>query len=120
MFHAAAAGANYPRPGMMPRDPTMGMHPAELLGRPYADMAAAHHEQLQRHLMVERDRLPPHASFVAHHEEYLRFVNWNFIAPKTCDDSRNQFYFMVLKSRYSNFICFDENPTTAVAVDFVK
>ncbi|XP_033226731.1 arginine-glutamic acid dipeptide repeats protein isoform X2 [Belonocnema kinseyi] len=68
----AAAGANYPRPGMMPRDPTMGMHPAELLGRPYADMAAAHHEQLQRHLMVERDRLPPHASFVAHHEEYLR------------------------------------------------
>lgn len=67
----AAAGANYPRPGMIPRDPTMGLHPAELLGRPYADMAA-HHEQLQRHLMVERDRLPPHASVFVHHEEYLR------------------------------------------------
>ncbi|XP_076680563.1 uncharacterized protein LOC143375404 isoform X5 [Andrena cerasifolii] len=67
----AAAGANYPRPGLMPRDPGLALHPAELLGRPYADMAA-HHEQLQRHLMMERDRFPPHASLVAHHEEYLR------------------------------------------------
>ncbi|XP_024935649.1 arginine-glutamic acid dipeptide repeats protein isoform X9 [Cephus cinctus] len=66
-----AAGANYPRPGLMPRDPSLALHPAELLGRPYADMAA-HHEQLQRHLMMERDRFPPHASLVAHHEEYLR------------------------------------------------
>lgn len=69
----AAAGANYPRPGLMPRDPALALHPAELLGRPYADMAV-HHEQLQRHLMMERDRFPPHASLVAHHEEYLRFV----------------------------------------------
>ncbi|XP_033336648.2 uncharacterized protein LOC117226438 isoform X4 [Megalopta genalis] len=67
----AAAGANYPRPGLMPRDPGLALHPAELLGRPYADMAA-HHEQLQRHLMMERDRFQPHASLVAHHEEYLR------------------------------------------------
>ncbi|XP_016771698.1 arginine-glutamic acid dipeptide repeats protein isoform X4 [Apis mellifera] len=67
----AAAGANYPRPGLMPRDPALALHPAELLARPYADMAA-HHEQLQRHLMMERDRFPPHASLVAHHEEYLR------------------------------------------------
>ncbi|XP_023289168.1 arginine-glutamic acid dipeptide repeats protein isoform X7 [Orussus abietinus] len=66
-----AAGANYPRPGLMPRDPTLALHPAELLGRPYADMAA-HHEQLQRHLMMERDRFQPHASIVAHHEEYIR------------------------------------------------
>lgn len=69
----AVAGANYPRPGMMSRDPGMGLHPAELLGRPYADIAA-HHEQLQRHLMMERERFPQHASLVAHHEEYLRFV----------------------------------------------
>ncbi|RLU27449.1 hypothetical protein DMN91_001253 [Ooceraea biroi] len=69
----AAASANYPRPGLMPRDPALALHPAELLGRPYADMAA-HHEQLQRHLMMERERFPPHASLVAHHEEYLRFV----------------------------------------------
>lgn len=68
----AAAGANYPRPGLMPRDPTLALHPAELLGRPYADMAV-HHEQLQRHLMMERERFPPHASLVAHHEEYLRY-----------------------------------------------
>ncbi|XP_029176264.1 arginine-glutamic acid dipeptide repeats protein isoform X4 [Nylanderia fulva] len=67
----AAAGANYPRPGLMPRDPALALHPAELLGRPYADMAA-HHEQLQRHLMIERERFPAHASLVAHHEEYLR------------------------------------------------
>ncbi|XP_011049609.1 PREDICTED: arginine-glutamic acid dipeptide repeats protein isoform X4 [Acromyrmex echinatior] len=66
----AAAGANYPRPGLMPRDPALALHPAELLGRPYADMAA-HHEQLQRHLMMERDRFPPH-SIIAHHEEYIR------------------------------------------------
>lgn len=73
----AAAGANYPRPGMMQRDPTLGLHPAELLSRPYADIAAAaHHEQLQRHLMMERERgyPPSHASLVAHHEEYLRFL----------------------------------------------
>lgn len=57
----------------MPRDPALALHPAELLGRPYADMAA-HHEQLQRHLMIERERFPAHASLVAHHEEYLRFV----------------------------------------------
>lgn len=68
----AAAGANYPRPGLMPRDPALALHPAELLGRPYSDMV--HHEQLQRHLMMERERFPPHASLVAHHEEYLRFV----------------------------------------------
>ncbi|KAK0175169.1 hypothetical protein PV327_008942 [Microctonus hyperodae] len=67
----SAASANYPRPGMMQRDPSLAIHPAELLGRPYADMAAAHHEQLQRHLMMERERFPPHA-IVAHHEEYLR------------------------------------------------
>ena len=73
-IYIAAAGANYPRPGLMPRDPALALHPAELLGRPYADMAA-HHEQLQRHLMMERDRFPPHASLVAHHEEYLRFVH---------------------------------------------
>ena len=73
VYRTAAAGANYPRPGMMPRDPTLALHPAELLGRPYADMAAAHHEQLQRHLMMERERFPPHPSLVAHHEEYLRF-----------------------------------------------
>ncbi|XP_034940092.1 arginine-glutamic acid dipeptide repeats protein isoform X5 [Chelonus insularis] len=66
-----AAGANYPRPGMMQRDPTLALHPAELLGRPYADMAAAHHEQFQRHLMMERERFPSHA-LVAHHEEYIR------------------------------------------------
>lgn len=69
----AAAGGNYPRPGMIGREPTLALHPAELLGRPYADMAA-HHEQLQRHLMLERDRFQPHASLVAHHEEYIRFV----------------------------------------------
>ncbi|XP_014615224.1 PREDICTED: arginine-glutamic acid dipeptide repeats protein isoform X5 [Polistes canadensis] len=67
----AAAGSNYPRPGLMPRDPALGLHPAELLGRPYADMAV-HHEQLQRQFMMERERFPPHASIVAHHEEYLR------------------------------------------------
>ncbi|XP_032684365.1 arginine-glutamic acid dipeptide repeats protein isoform X5 [Odontomachus brunneus] len=66
----AAASANYPRPGLMPRDPALALHPAELLGRPYADMAA-HHEQLQRHLMMERDRFQPHPSIVAH-EEYIR------------------------------------------------
>ncbi|XP_046421648.1 arginine-glutamic acid dipeptide repeats protein-like isoform X5 [Neodiprion fabricii] len=69
----AAAGANYPRPGLMSRDPSLGLHPADLLGRPYAEMAV-HQEQLQRHLMMERERYPHHPSFVAHHEDYLRFV----------------------------------------------
>ncbi|XP_063984953.1 arginine-glutamic acid dipeptide repeats protein-like isoform X2 [Diachasmimorpha longicaudata] len=70
LSRTAAASANYPRPGMMPRDPSLGLHPAELLGRPYADMAV-HHEQIQRHLMLERERFPPHASLM-HHEEYIR------------------------------------------------
>lgn len=66
----AGASGNYPRPGLMGREPTLALHPTDLLGRPY-DMAA-HHEQLQRHIMMERERFQPHATLVAQHEEYIR------------------------------------------------
>lgn len=37
---------------------------------------AAAHEQLQRQMLLERDRFPPHPSIVAQHEEYLRSVSF--------------------------------------------
>ncbi|KAK6631506.1 hypothetical protein RUM44_006033 [Polyplax serrata] len=80
---AAAAGfplpatgpPGYPRPNLLPpRDMPLGLHhPADLLGRPYADQLAHQataHEQLQRQIMLERERFP-HPSLVAH-DEYIR------------------------------------------------
>ncbi|KAG8225083.1 hypothetical protein J437_LFUL000062 [Ladona fulva] len=86
----SAAASGYPRPSMIPppRDPTaaaMGLHhPTDLLGRPYElahqlSAQAVAHEQLQRQMMLERERFPPHPSapplhpsLLAQHEEYLR------------------------------------------------
>uniref|UniRef100_T1JDF5 Arginine-glutamic acid dipeptide repeats protein n=1 Tax=Strigamia maritima TaxID=126957 RepID=T1JDF5_STRMM len=83
---AAAAGSHllppgaFPRPGMLPRDAGL-IHPA-LLGRPYDEPLAhqlAAHEQLQRHLLMERERFPHpgaqlHPTLMAQHEEYLRYL----------------------------------------------
>lgn len=57
---------------MMPSRESLALHHPDLLGRPYADQLAhqaAAHEQLQRQMLMERDRFshPMHA-----HEEYLR------------------------------------------------
>lgn len=80
----ASATAGYPRPSLLPpREATLGLHhPSDILGRGgpgYADQLAhqlsqaAAHEQLQRQMLLERERFPhPHPSLVAQHEEYLR------------------------------------------------
>lgn len=86
----AAAGHPHQHPhphpllqmGGYPRPPAGLVHPG-LLGRPYDEQfahqlsAQATHEQLQRHLMLERERYPHpgatlHPSLLAQHEEYLR------------------------------------------------
>ncbi|KAL0271680.1 UNVERIFIED_CONTAM: hypothetical protein PYX00_008695 [Menopon gallinae] len=72
----ATAPPGYPRPNLLPpRDMPLGLHhPADLLGRPYADQLAhqaAAHEQLQRQMLLERERFP-HPSLVAQHDEYIR------------------------------------------------
>ncbi|GAB6028239.1 hypothetical protein CHUAL_002427 [Chamberlinius hualienensis] len=82
--HQLLQQAVYPRPGLLPREAATLLHPsaASLLNRQYEDQLAhqltAHaHEQLQRQMMMERERYPPpgaqlHPSLLAQHEEYLR------------------------------------------------
>uniref|UniRef100_A0A8D8ZNA4 Arginine-glutamic acid dipeptide repeats protein n=1 Tax=Cacopsylla melanoneura TaxID=428564 RepID=A0A8D8ZNA4_9HEMI len=73
---SAPVGA-YPRaPSLLGQSPRDLHHPADLLARPYAEQLAhqaAAHEHLQRQMMMERDRFPPHPSLVqAQHEEFIR------------------------------------------------
>ncbi|KAL1464986.1 hypothetical protein WDU94_004584 [Cyamophila willieti] len=73
---SAPVGA-YPRPpSLLAQSPRELHHPADLLARPYAEQLAhqaAAHEHLQRQMMMERDRFPPHPSLVAaQHEEFMR------------------------------------------------
>ncbi|XP_021950630.1 arginine-glutamic acid dipeptide repeats protein isoform X2 [Folsomia candida] len=76
---AAAAGAYQRQPTLIPprvNDAVLGVHPDHLLGRPYPPELAHHisaHEQLQRQIMMDRDRFPHpgHPGFLAQ-EEYLR------------------------------------------------
>lgn len=71
----ASAPPGYPRPNLLPpRDMPLGLHHPDLLSRPYADQLAhqaAAHEQLQRQMMLDRERFP-HPSLVAQHDEYIR------------------------------------------------
>ncbi|XP_044741300.1 arginine-glutamic acid dipeptide repeats protein isoform X4 [Chrysoperla carnea] len=72
-FPLPPSGAPYPRPSLIPGRDALALHHQDLLSRPYADQLAhqaAAHEQLQRQMLMERDRFS-HPSIVAH-EEYLR------------------------------------------------
>ena len=53
--------------------PPLGLHHSDLLGRPFPDHLAAH-EQLQRHMLLDRERFPHHPSaMMAQHEEFMRY-----------------------------------------------
>ncbi|CAG7835910.1 unnamed protein product [Allacma fusca] len=79
------SGAYQRTPTLIPPREALGLHP-DILGRPYPPDLAHHlnaHEQLQRQLLLDRERsfpqhsggppgLGPHPSFLAQQEEYLR------------------------------------------------
>ncbi|KAI5748830.1 hypothetical protein M8J76_002315 [Diaphorina citri] len=66
----------YPRPpSLLAGGPRDLHHPADLRAVGFAEQLAHQavaHEHLQRQMMLERDRFPPHPSIVAQHEEYIR------------------------------------------------